>query len=78
MACIQYHLDMLLRRQYQAEIAESQKANIDQLTGLCNRHSFDSEFNKLFKKLMPSQAIAIAMIDIDNFKKYNDICITLL
>lgn len=72
MSCIQYHLDILLRRQYQAEVAETEKANIDQLTGLCNRHNFDSEFNNLFNKLTPSQSIAIAMIDIDNFKKYND------
>ncbi|ATG58087.1 MULTISPECIES: GGDEF domain-containing protein [Pseudoalteromonas] len=72
MACIQYQLDILLRKQYEAELSETQKANIDQLTGLHNRHSFDSECKRLMSQIKPSQSLALAMVDIDDFKKYND------
>ena len=72
MACIQYQLDILLRKQYEAELVETQKANIDQLTGLYNRHSFDSECKRLMNQIKPSQSLALAMVDIDDFKKYND------
>lgn len=72
MACIQYHLDILLRKQYEAELVETQKANIDQLTGLYNRHSFESECKRLMNQIKPSQSLALAMVDIDDFKKYND------
>jgi diguanylate cyclase (GGDEF)-like protein len=72
MAIIQYQLDILLRKQYQAELLEAEKANIDQLTGMSNRHSFDKHCKTLIKKLKPSQYLALAMIDVDYFKKYND------
>ncbi|WFO20388.1 GGDEF domain-containing protein [Pseudoalteromonas sp. H100] len=72
MACIQYQLDILLRKQYEAELVETQKANIDQLTGLYNRHSFDSECKRLMNQIKPSHSLALAMVDIDDFKKYND------
>ena len=72
MGGIQYQLDILLRKQYRAELIEAEKAKTDQLTGVHNRHSFDEKFKSLIEKLQPSQYIALAMIDIDYFKKYND------
>lgn len=72
MGSIQYQLDILLRKQYRAEVIEAEKAKTDQLTGIYNRHSFDKKCNDLIAQLQPSQYIALAMIDIDYFKKYND------
>ena len=72
MGIIQYQLDILLRKQYKAELFETEKANIDPLTGMRNRHSFDRHCKALIKKLKPNQYLALAMIDVDYFKKYND------
>ena len=72
MGSIQYQLDILLRTQYRAELNESEKAKTDQLTGVFNRHSFETKCEALIEQLQPSQYIGLAMIDIDHFKKYND------
>ncbi|MGB1261594.1 MAG: GGDEF domain-containing protein [Cognaticolwellia sp.] len=72
MGSIQYQLDILLRQQYRAKLIEAEKAKTDQLTGIYNRHSFDKKCKNLIAQLQPSQYIALAMIDIDHFKKYND------
>ena len=72
MATIQYELDILLRTQFRAKLVEAEKAKTDQLTGLYNRHSFDLEFNQVLSTLPAGNSLAIAMIDIDYFKKYND------
>ncbi len=72
MGSIQYQLDILLRTQYRGELIEAEKAKTDQLTGLYNRHSFDAQCKNLISQLQPSQHVALAMIDIDYFKKYND------
>ncbi|MFT2090036.1 diguanylate cyclase [Paraglaciecola sp. 2405UD69-4] len=45
----------------------------DALTGLHNRRSFDAKFNMEFKRAKRSKLpISVLMIDIDQFKKYND------
>ena len=72
MSGLQYQLDILLRQQYRAELIEAEKAKTDQLTGVYNRHSFDKKCKDLIAQLQPSQCVALAMIDIDYFKKYND------
>ncbi|MBU2869495.1 GGDEF domain-containing protein [Colwellia sp. E2M01] len=72
MGNIQYQLDILLRTQYRAELMETEKANTDKLTGVYNRRSFETKCNDLMTHLKPLQFIALAMIDIDYFKKYND------
>ncbi|TYK66550.1 GGDEF domain-containing protein [Colwellia echini] len=72
MGYIQYQLDILLRTQYKAELIAAERANTDKLTGLYNRHSFETKCSNLIAQLHPSQYIALAMIDIDYFKKYND------
>jgi len=49
-------------------------ASLDGLTGIANRRSFDerfaSEWNRAVRHRKP---IALAMIDLDNFKQYNDL-----
>ena len=48
-------------------------ADHDGLTGLCNRRSMDSRLDELWLDAQESSApFAILMLDIDNFKKYND------
>ena len=45
----------------------------DPLTGLANRRSFDDHYAALWSRsLGERRSIALAMIDIDEFKKYND------
>ena len=50
-----------------------QMANLDGLTGLCNRRSLDRRVDALWVEgLQSNKAFGLLMIDIDNFKKYND------
>jgi len=50
-----------------------QKSETDKLTNLSNRHSFDIETKNMIEKSFESEsASSVMMIDIDNFKKYND------
>lgn len=65
------------RRQTQLELKAlnqqlQQMANIDSLTGINNRRFFDSNYNELFKNKKTTSYLAIFMIDIDFFKRYND------
>lgn len=46
-----------------------QQANIDSLTGICNRRYFFSKMSAIFKMKFP---VSLMMIDIDNFKSIND------
>ena len=48
-------------------------ARTDQLTGTENRHKFDERFVELLEQgRVENQGIAIAIVDIDYFKQYND------
>jgi diguanylate cyclase (GGDEF)-like protein len=48
-------------------------ASIDSLTGITNRRTFDSFMSVEWPRaLRISSRVAVAMIDIDNFKKFND------
>lgn len=48
-------------------------ARTDQLTGTENRHKFDERFVELLEQgKLENQGIAIAIVDIDYFKQYND------
>lgn len=57
------------------EISSSQKlemvCNTDELTSLHNRRSFNQYIIKIFDKT-PANRLTLMMIDIDNFKDYND------
>lgn len=56
----------------QAEAFE-QQAREDQLTGLPNRRAFDEELEGCFQESLNAQkALALAIIDIDHFKRIND------
>lgn len=48
-------------------------ANYDELTGVMNRRTFKKEFDNEIKKLIhDDQVLSFVMIDIDNFKCFND------
>jgi diguanylate cyclase (GGDEF)-like protein len=52
---------------------EKIKAATDALTGLFNRRSFDDQLQKSVNKaLVRSEQLSLIIIDIDDFKKYND------
>lgn len=49
------------------------EAMTDGLTGLANRKSFDSEFDRIFQDSEKSkQSFTLLMLDIDHFKSFND------
>jgi two-component system, chemotaxis family, response regulator WspR len=49
--------------------------NLDGLTGLSNRRYFDQHIDAEWRRAIRSQnPISILMIDVDNFKNYNDSC----
>lgn len=73
MGAKQFQTDMLLRSHYKYELIEKTKAQTDKLTGIDNRYRFDREIKLLLNNLKPGQYISLAMIDIDYFKKYNDL-----
>jgi diguanylate cyclase (GGDEF)-like protein len=55
-----------------AEILEGE-AHTDTLTGLPNRRRFDEEFARAFgSAIRRTSPIAVAIVDIDRFKQYND------
>lgn len=50
-----------------------EQASRDGLTGLCNRRYMDLRFDEAWAEaLRAGQAFGLLMIDVDNFKKYND------
>lgn len=51
----------------------AQRAQIDGLTGLCNRASFESRWRQEFERATrQGSPLSIAMIDLDEFKSIND------
>ncbi len=78
-------LDISVEKQAEIELKKSheklRKANeklrelsvTDALTGLCNRRGFDDKLQYEFKKAVRySSDFAMLIIDVDNFKNYND------
>ena len=48
-------------------------ANTDALTGLSNRHAMNNEFSRELNRCVKDKnPVALIMIDVDNFKKFND------
>ncbi|MCX7627425.1 MAG: diguanylate cyclase [Methylophilaceae bacterium] len=61
----------LLLRQKNEELKRSN--NLDALTGLANRRSFDETLAEEFRRAQRiGEHLALALIDIDHFKRYND------
>ena len=51
----------------------TEMVNRDALTGLCNRHSMDVRTDAAWRDMQQaSAAFALLMIDVDNFKNFND------
>lgn len=65
--------DKLLRSQFKAVRLEQQKAETDQLTGLLNRRSFEQRLQQKLSQLPSGQVLSLGLLDIDYFKKYNDL-----
>ncbi|KQV82385.1 diguanylate cyclase [Massilia sp. Root351] len=56
-----------------AQIALEQLATRDGLTGLANRRCFDSTLHAEWQRaLRQQQPLSLLMVDVDNFKQYND------
>jgi diguanylate cyclase (GGDEF)-like protein len=57
----------------QANTKLQDQANRDGLTGLLNRRALDMQIDRLWDDAVRAEkAFSILMIDVDNFKKYND------
>lgn len=57
----------------QANMSLQRMAQFDELTGLPNRRYFDRRLARAFKQAQRDQLpLSIVMIDVDEFKKYND------
>lgn len=57
----------------QAQIALEQLATRDGLTGLANRRCFDDTLHAEWQRAMrQGQPLSLLMVDVDNFKQYND------
>ena len=55
------------------QAALHQKANIDSLTGINNRHYLDEYGDKLVRSaITKNEGIALMLLDIDQFKEIND------
>ncbi|MGR6034388.1 MAG: diguanylate cyclase [Candidatus Nitrosoglobus sp.] len=67
----------LLALAHQLEIANEQLrqlSTLDELTGIANRRQFEVEVQLEFQRAMRGKtSLSLIMIDIDNFKAYNDI-----
>ena len=62
-----------LRRRAAAERKLAVMATTDGLTGLCNRRRFDEVLDIEWRRVQRSgESVALLMIDVDHFKKYND------
>jgi diguanylate cyclase (GGDEF)-like protein len=62
-----------LTAEKQAQIALEQLATRDGLTGLANRRCFDHTLQAEWQRaLRQAQPLSLLMVDVDNFKQYND------
>lgn len=62
-----------LTEEKQAQIALEQLATRDGLTGLANRRCFDQTLQAEWQRaLRQQQPLSLLMVDVDNFKQYND------
>ena len=67
------YLSTQIRQRKSAQDKLSELASVDGLTGLANRREFDSALERAWRRALRTRtALALLMIDADNFKSYND------
>jgi diguanylate cyclase (GGDEF)-like protein len=54
------------------DITEARSASVDALTGIPNRHAYSREFPRYLSACGEGILNSIAILDVDNFKRYND------
>jgi diguanylate cyclase (GGDEF)-like protein len=54
------------------DITEARSASIDALTGIPNRHAYSRQFPEYLNTANDGLFRSVAILDIDNFKSYND------
>ncbi|UOD31881.1 GGDEF domain-containing protein [Massilia violaceinigra] len=68
-----YFLEHSMRTTFLVNTLLHELAALDGLTGLSNRRTLNIHLERVWRQaLRDRQAVAIAMIDIDHFKRYND------
>jgi diguanylate cyclase (GGDEF)-like protein len=68
-----YFLEHSARTMFLINNLLNELAELDGLTGLSNRRTLNIHLDRIWKQAMrDKQDVAIAMIDVDHFKKYND------
>ena len=68
-----YFLEFTTRSTFLVHALLNELAERDGLTGLCNRRTLDSHLDRIWRQgLRDGSGLAIAMIDVDYFKRYND------
>ncbi len=68
-----YFLEYSARTMFLVNNLLNELAEIDGLTGLSNRRTLNLHLERIWKQaIREKEDVAIAMIDIDHFKKYND------
>lgn len=55
------------------DVTEARNASVDQLTGLSNRLAFSRQFPQFVTAPSDGLSRAVAILDVDNFKSYNDL-----
>lgn len=69
-----YQLEHALRRSFLESKVLSELAERDGLTGLYNRRSYDQHLHRLWRQSRREhRQLSLMLIDIDNFKAYNDL-----
>lgn len=80
-SCREERLNFLLHLRGELLVADLNRLNIqllhrsesDALTGLANRHSFDTQYIEMWKKATASStALSVILVDVDYFKQLND------
>ena len=68
-----YFLEHSARTMFLINKLLNELAELDGLTGLSNRRTLNLHLDRIWRQAMrDKQDVAVAMIDIDHFKKYND------
>ncbi|HOT45598.1 MAG TPA: GGDEF domain-containing protein [Spirochaetota bacterium] len=68
-----YIIERAIRSNYLHRKILKEMAEHDGLTGIYNRHTFNENYGRLWRQAVRDRkAVAVIMIDVDQFKQYND------